>query len=249
MYYQDFIIKFLEKNYKVSTNHETFILIDKVNKSIYINHDTSRFLITVLIPILTSDNSETSSIVAKTFEKWWEDEKNKITNRLNLIFDSFLPSISSRTVLYKILKKYDLDIDVDFITKMFNKYFIDKWLNRYIDNYLSHVDVTIGSLKIIGNFNIQYPDQTPFIDKYIYKTINEWYSDNVLINIIDDFVVNTTATLTKTDWVVTWGKHGVIDKKFLTNYFPLETSYQLDILEKVYDDIIIDKSVIHMKNW
>lgn len=245
---KEFILKFLNKNYQVSTDRDDFVLIDKINGGKYKNHEDSSFVLNTLIPIFHINNDFDRDIIL-IFQEWWDNGKNKISKSLYNIFDTMLPNISSRTVLYKILNKYkNSEHDSEFITRLFNQYFIDKWLNKYIDNYLCNVDKTLGSLRIVGDFNKLYPDQTSIIDNYIYKKLNLWYSENVLENIIVEFIENTTASLTRFDWVVEWKGRGIVERDFLIDYFPLENPYQLDKLKKVYDDIIIDSSSIHMKN-
>ncbi len=255
----DIIIKFLERNCKVSTNNENFILIDKSNNKVYGTHDLSGFLILTLLEIFGTNDKSFMSVISYTFDDWFDDKKAKVAKQITDIFDSMMPSISSHKTLMRILNKYSLEdnktinknITTEFIKNYFNDYFINKIMKKLIKTHIQNFDLELGSLRFVGDFFKKYPDQTPFIDDYIMKELNSWYSENALNNIVKDFLCELVVTLGRNNWVITRIGHGPIELQFLNNHFPRENPAQIKKINNLFakwkEDAIIDASEREMK--
>lgn len=227
-----FILKFLDKNYKVIADTNDFAIIDLLSFGETKFHSTYDFLEEynkIIGRFITSD---------EIFDKWFNSKKRIIAKKLTDCFDVMDGSLGSVALLRDLFNKFENNIEFNqnFIRKYFDEFYTEKYLRPKLKEYTEKFDINLDSGKLLDNFYeslyIENDKQHDFAIDYL----NKWYTNTVLTDRVNDFLSQLVITLGRTNWVVTWVGHGPVIEDTLKKQFHKENQFQYRYIVGMYEE-------------
>jgi hypothetical protein len=246
------ILNFLDKNYDVKTDRQSFIFFDKSDEKTFKPRDfNSHFL--KIFGDFNIDNDNTSTTI---LQSWFSLKKRILTKVLYDVFDSLDNAERSQKQLSEVLKicteKYKYQYHEDFITSLFLEYYKDKFITPKLDKYIKGFNSDLGSKKLIGDFQDEFILEHHQLITYAKEYLNNWYSETVIGGKVNDLLSQLVITLGPRNWVVTWIGHGPLSRATLLKTFINESKFHnqfiLDMYDKWYEEAVISASERVMRN-
>ena len=187
---EDLVIKFLNKNYVITTSINWFLILDTLDHKEY----TEKNFLEVLNKIFDE------SITLAPFTKWFDENKNKLVKRLNDYLETLDYNKGSLALLSECINKFagDSEFSVDFITYFFNYHYQQKYLSKNFIAFLNELTVTLGRSNWIVTRNgyrepivwinddtvqnmlkLHFPLENDEQLKNIFQKYEKWYDNTI----------------------------------------------------------------------
>ena len=246
------ILNFLEKNYDVKTDRQSFIFFDRSDEKTFSPRDFNIHFLKIFSDFNIDNDNKSTTIL----QSWFSSKKRILTKVLYDVFDTLESSERSQKQLSEVLKtcteKYKFQYHEDFITSLFLDYYKDKHITPKLDKYIKGFNSELGSKRLIDDFQDEFILEHHQLITYAKEYLNKWYSDTVIGGKVRDLLSQLVITLGPRNWVVTWVGHGPISKATLLKNFIVESDFHhqfiLDMYEKWYEEAVMEASDRVMRN-
>jgi hypothetical protein len=248
------ILNFLDKNYDVKTDRQSFIFFDKSDEKTFAPRDFNLHFLKIFGDFdIDNDNDNKSTTI---LQSWFSLKKRVLTKNLYELFDSLDNTERSQKQLSIVLKlcnkKYKYEYHEDFVTSLFLDYYKDKFITPKLDEYVKSFNSELGSKKLIDDFQDEFILEHHQLITYIKEHLNRWYSETVIGGKVKDLLSQLIITLGPKNWVVTWIGHGPLSKATLLKNFLNESEFHhnfiIDMYDKWYEEAVIEASERVMRN-
>ena len=129
------ILNFLDKNYDVKTDRQSFIFFDKSDEKTFAPRDFNLHFLKIFGEF-NIDNNNTSITI---LQSWFSTKKRILTKVLYDVFDTLDNAERSQKQLKQVLtictEKYKYQYHEDFITSLFLEFYKDKFINNISARY------------------------------------------------------------------------------------------------------------------
>lgn len=246
------IIKFLDKNYDVKTDRQSFIFFDKSNEKTFSPRDFNLHFLKIFSDFNIDNDNKSTTIL----QSWFSTKKRILTKVLYDVFDTLESSERSQKQLTEVLKtcteKFKFQYHEDFITSLFLDYYKDKFITPKLDKYIKSFNAELGSKRLIDDFQDEFILEHHQLITYAKEYLNNWYSDTVIGGKVKDMLSQLVITLGPRNWVVTWVGHGPLSKATLLKNFLTESEFHhqfiLNMYDKWYEEAVMEASERVMRN-
>ena len=246
------ILNFLDKNYDVKTDRQSFIFFDKSDEKTFAPRDFNLHFLKIFGEF-NIDNNNTSITI---LQSWFSSKKRILTKVLYDVFDILDNAERSQKQLKQVLKicteKYKYQYHEDFITSLFLDYYKDKFITPKLDKYIKTFNAELGSNRLIDDFQDEFILEHHKLITYAKEYLNNWYLETVIGGKVKDMLSQLVITLGARNWVVTWIGHGPLSKATLLKNFMNESevhhNFILDMYDKWYEDAVMQASERVMRN-
>lgn len=227
------ILKFLERNYKITTGDSDFLVTDTYDEK---NYDSKSFPF-IFLKIIGDFTSTTNESSIEIFHRWYGVKKRELTKKLNEYFDVLDSDLGSKAMLAQALETFEKsEYTSQFILHYFNKYYNEKYLIPMLEEYVRIFDKTKHSSDLVDLFEYALAKEAPSQHDFSINYLNKWYCDTVISEKLNDFLSQLVITIGKTNWVVTWIGHGPITDDTLRQHFKKENGFQFLYIKGAYEE-------------
>lgn len=240
------ILNFLDKNYDVKTDRQSFFFFDKSDEKTFAPRDFNLHFLKIFGDF-NIDNDNTSTTI---LQSWFSSKKRILTKVLYDVFDNLDNAEPSQKNLTEVLKtckeKYENQYHEDFITSFFLDYYKDKIITPKLDNHIKLFKAELGSKRLVDDFQDEFILEHQQLITFAKEYLNNWYSETVIGGKIKDMLSQLVITLGPRNWVVTWIGHGPLSKATLLKNFITESEFHhqfiLNMYDKWYEEAVMEAS-------
>lgn len=242
----EIIIKFLDRNYELKTDKNSFIIFGKKSEESFSLIEFNEHF----IKIFSDFNVDTDESSITILHSWLSNKKRVITKVLYDLFDNLDSTERSKNKLTEALKLCDLKhkniFHVEFITNLFLDYYNDKHIIPKLTDYIKSFNSELGSKKLIDDFEIILTNEHAKLIRDSIEYMNKWYSNTFMGEKVKNILSELVITLGSRNWVVTWIGHGQLCKERFLDIFKGEDEYHhkfiLDMYGKWFEEAVIHAS-------
>jgi hypothetical protein len=231
---QTFSARFLEnKVNQLYMKHYIQPKLDRFYKKIDMSLTSNQWL-SKFSNRITKKNEYVKVQIQKAISQFYHD--NILHNKVNIFLKSMDLSHGS-IVLYNDLvdtMMSDLENYYSYIVNSFNNYYREKHLDKVIKDYIETLNTNMNSMFIVDNFKQLAIEIETHYD-YCINKVNQWYSDVVLKDKVDDLLSQLIIILGKRNWEVRWIGHGILTENKLFESLREHNYHKTYILNK-YDE-------------
>jgi hypothetical protein len=251
------ITEFLEKNYTVKTSKSSFVITEVDSYKEISPRDFVLVYRKIFGEFVSPDIDGTVNSI-EYFQRWFNAKKRILTHVLTDYLEKASGSDGSMIMLNETLNHFTSArkqlYHEEFITNFFNDFYKEKYIIPTLNELISLYKEGDSSKSLIESLQSRIDYETDYQQKFATNWLNEWYSNTVIGDKLNDFFSQLIVTLGSKNWVVTWIGHGPLSQtKMLSNFAgesDFHTKYILSSYDKWYEEAVIEASErLVKKGW
>lgn len=232
------ITSLLNKNFIVRAGASSFIILDLNDDKTFSETEFIERIFKKIVGDYVTSNGKSSIDI---FNVWLETNKRQITKDLRNHIKKIDLSLGSEKLSKDLLEKFgdNKKYSNSFISNYFNDFYFNKELLPALKKYVKdfkEVEHSYNSNLFFDRVELRLRKESNTQYDLASKFLNEWYSDNVLKEKVEDLLGQLVITLGRSDWRVTWVGHGELTDIKFREQFKKENSYQLAYAKGMYEE-------------